>query len=891
MPTKAPHHLTLHDRLSRRTLPQAKKILGENAAALLPKAGREEIDIHSQVLFTADQFQVVFPVSQVVVSISLHPGYRDRLQIACSHMGEIADYHLAAVVSLILEEKLTLGLAAPPDANTPWEQLSEDELEARALAEREERAAKEQMHVKPADRSTPWTDYAVASALSGKTYRVALRGLANGQSYCTCPDFRKNRLGVCKHVIKVRETVTKRFSAAELAKPAKAERIAVFARYDGDLRLGLEAPDRLREPAKSLVAPWKKRFTATDDEIAELFETVRLLAQNDVDFTVYPDAEEVINRTMYRRRFAALVAEIRENPAGHPLRRELLRTELLPYQLDGIAFAAGAGRAVLADEMGLGKTIQGVGVAEYLALHAGVRRVLVICPTSLKSQWRAEILRFCDRDVQIVAGKAEERASQYAGDAFFTVANYEQVLRDYLSIERVAWDLIILDEAQRIKNWEAKTTRVVKSLRSPFALVLTGTPLENRLDDLYSVVGFIDDRRLGPAYRFLHGHRTVDDRGMVLGYKNLDQLRERLRPVLLRRTRKSVALDLPPRSTEIVRIPVTDEQKGLHHAQMQIVVSITRKSFISEMDLLRLQKALLMARMSADSTRLVDKEPPGFSSKLDRLADLLASLIGEPERKIILFSEWTSMLDLVEPILKALGAEFVRLDGQVPQKQRNALVQKFQTDAACRCFLTTNAGSTGLNLQAADTVINIDLPWNPALFEQRIARAHRMGQKRKVQVYLLITEGTIEENLLAALSAKHELAGAVLDPDSDLREVRLVSGMEELKRRLEVLLGAKPEGDIDVSQARAVETALADRKTRVAEAGGQLFSAAFGFLGELMPDSFQADPAMVEKMRAGMAECAETNEDGTVSLNLKLPNSEALTAMAGALARLLAGAP
>jgi hypothetical protein len=154
--------------------------------------------------------------------------------------------------------------------------------------------------------------------------------------------------------------------------------------------------------------------------------------------------------------------------------------------------------------------------------------------------------------------------------------------------------------------------------------------------------------------------------------------------------------------------------------------------------------------------------------------------------------------------------------------------------------------------------VNIDLPWNPALLEQRIARAHRMGQKRKVQVYLLVTEGTIEENLLATLSAKHELASAVLDPDSDLREVQLASGMDELKRRLEVLLGAKPEGDPDVSQAREVEATLAERKARVAEAGGQLFSAAFGFLGELMPESRAADPAVVEKMRAGLAECAET---------------------------------
>ena len=134
----------------------------------------------------------------------------------------------------------------------------------------------------------------------------------------------------------------------------------------------------------------------------------------------------------------------------------------------------------------------------------------------------------------------------------FTVCNYEQVLRDILSIERVKWDLIILDEAQRIKNWEAKTSRVIKALKSPFALVLSGTPLENRLDELFSVVEFIDDRRLGPAFRFFNRHKVVDEKGKLLGYKNLDELREKLEPLLLRRTRKGVIKELPPRTTEVL---------------------------------------------------------------------------------------------------------------------------------------------------------------------------------------------------------------------------------------------------------------------------------------------------------------------------------------------------
>jgi Zn-dependent peptidase ImmA (M78 family) len=300
------------------------------------------------------------------------------------------------------------------------------------------------------------------------------------------------------------------------------------------------------------------------------------------------------------------------------------------------------------------------------------------------------------------------------------------VLRDILAIERVKWDLIVLDEGQRIKNWEAKTSQTLKSLRSPFALVLSGTPLENRLDDLYSVVEFIDDRRLGPAFRFFNRHRVTDARGKVLGYKNLDALRENLKPVLLRRTRAAVLNDLPPRTTEIVRIPPTAEQSDIDAAQMRVVSSIVRKAYISEMDLLRLQKALLLARMNANSTFLVDKRPPGYSSKLERLTELLEQLAQETARKIVLFSEWTTMLGLVEAELEKLDLGYVRLDGAVPQKQRQQLVNRFQRDPACRLFITTNAGATGLNLQAANTVINVDLPWNPAAIAKalRVPEAH-----------------------------------------------------------------------------------------------------------------------------------------------------------------------
>ncbi len=392
----------------------------------------------------------------------------------------------------------------------------------------------------------------------------------------------------------------------------------------------------------------------------------------------------------------------------------------------------------------------------------------------------------------------------------------------------------------------------------------------------------------------------------MLGYKNLEQLRRTLQPILLRRTRDDVLKQLPERVTEIVRIAPTGEQAEIHQGQMRVVASIVGKSYFSEMDLLRLRQALLMCRMAADSSFLCTKEEPGYSSKLERLDELSAELFADPTRKAVLFSEWTTMLSLVETkILQPRKLRYVRLDGSVPQKKRHELVHEFQSDPDCRLFLSTNAGSTGLNLQAANTVINVDLPWNPAVLEQRIARVHRMGQKQPVEAYLLVTEETIEENLLATLSAKRDLALAALDAESDVDEVSLVSGAEELRNRLEVLLGAKAEAAVDVSQRTdALQAASAaascepgsprgdaDRRERVAAAGGELLGALFHFVGELTARDEPTPPPkpeIVANLRDRLANCVEEDDRGRQQLTVTLPSRDALDHLAGTLARLLA---
>jgi superfamily II DNA or RNA helicase len=883
---KSPDKLAFHDRLSRLDFRQACKLLGDEGKKLLLAGARREIEA-DDVRLDERRLSVTIRGGNrsvvAVATIALAKERHQHLEASCDRCFRPCE-HVGAMLSWLLDNKVGLGLAAAPAEREAVLELSEEELTARALAEREERSKSERMKIRGTDPETPWTDYGVTSLVSGKTYRVALRGLERGESYCSCPDFRTNTLGTCKHLIKVIAAVRRRFTPQQLRKAYRRRRVTVFLRYDQEVTLWLATPDQLPADVDAILRPLIDRPI---DKVTRLLAALRKLEALEFDFHVHPDAEENIQARLHHERVRALVEEIRKAPAKHPLRKSLLKVPLLPYQLDGIAFVCGAGRAVLADDMGLGKTIQAVGVAELLAREADIRKVLVICPASLKSQWRNEIERFADRDVQLVTGPTAGRAPQYQSGCFFTVCNYEQVLKDLLAIEQVPWDLIILDEGQRIKNWEAKTTRVVKGLRSRFALVLSGTPLENRLEELYSVVQFIDPRRLGPGFRFFERHRLQDEDGKILGYKNLDELREQLRPILLRRTRADVRLEVPERTTELLRIAPTEEQKELHDAHMNTVAQIVAKKYLTEMDLLRLRAALLMCRMSANGTYLVTKEKPNWSSKIERLAALLDEVAADDSRKAVLFSEWTTMLDLIEPLMKERGLAFVRLDGSVPQQRRQELVHRFQSDSACRLFVTTNAGSTGLNLQAANTVINVDLPWNPAILEQRIGRAHRMGQTQQVQVFLLVTEQTIEERLLDTLSAKKDLALAALDANSEIREVKLRSGTEELKARLEVLLGARPQAPIDKTMERDVAQ---ERRERVAASGGAMFAAAFQFLGDLVGQA-AAPPAddMVRKMRSRLDECVERDAEGRPRLTLTLPDAAALDGIAQTLARILAG--
>lgn len=634
------------------------------------------------------------------------------------------------------------------------------------ISERRERAKTAIARIIARPDGQPYGDYQIKSS-SGKIYRVALRGAGVFESFCSCPDFAVNTLGTCKHIEALLLKVRRRIPALE-RRAFKRSRASLSLQYGERLDVRLRLPD---SPSPELLALAHEHFDAAGllpPESYGQFEKVleRLRALDD-QAVIYSDVLEFLDRENelaegleWERRLLSQLQRGKDPLEG------VLKTKLLPYQVRGALFAAGRGRVILADDMGLGKTVQALAAAEVLRRRRGIERVLVIAPASVKYQWKTEIEKFTGLSAQVIDGLLPRRKSLYAAPKFFNLTSYEVVLKDLEYMHRMQPDLIILDEAQRIRNWATATARTIKQLKSRYAFVLTGTPLENKLEELFSVVQFADDRRLGPAFRFLQEHRIEDEKGHVLGYRGLDKIHEQLEPILLRRTRKEVLTQLPPRTDQIFRVELTKEQAEPYWEQSDILAKLMhkweRQGWLSEIDLRRITCCIQNMRMLCNSTFLFDKATH-HSPKLAEFCEIIRELVVEEGRKVVVFSEYERMTHLAGEELGKLGIGFVSLHGGVPARKRGALISQFREDPACRVFLSTDAGGVGLNLQAASAVINFEPPWNPARLEQRIGRVHRMGQEHPVQVVHFLTSNSIEERVWETLRLKKSLFSGVFD--------------------------------------------------------------------------------------------------------------------------------
>jgi SNF2 family DNA or RNA helicase len=397
--------------------------------------------------------------------------------------------------------------------------------------------------------------------------------------------------------------------------------------------------------------------------------------------------------------------------------------------------------------MGLGKTVQ--------ALCAVDGRTLVVAPTSVLHNWADEIRRFRpELSCAIYHGPKRE----LDGTVDVTLSTYAILRMDAEILAGEEWDTVVLDEAQAIKNPDSQVAAAAYRLKAGFKMTLTGTPVENRLEELWSQFHFINPGLLGGRQDFHERYsRPIADGEAGVA----ERLRERIRPFILRRMKMQVAPELPPRTEVVLRCELTPEERDIYDTVRAATLAEVVQRLGAGGGVLAALEALLRLRQVACHPGLVPGREASRSSKIDVLLEALGNVAAEGHKALV-FSQWTSLLDLTEPHLEAAGIDFTRLDGST--RDRAAVVRSFQESGGPPVMLISlKAGGTGLNLTAADHVFLLDPWWNPAVEDQAADRTHRIGQERPVMVYRLVAQETVEEKILALQERKREIAGAVLE--------------------------------------------------------------------------------------------------------------------------------
>ena len=656
-------------------------------------------------------------------------------------------------------------------------------LEEWQVALRHNQAEREHFAISEVSEQFCPGEYSVRNHKTRSQYKVVYRGAYSPWNYCSCPDFRTSGLGTCKHIEGV-----KLWLQAEGKEPYSEEPrySSVYVDYRGQRSIRIRFGQGYRRELAALASEYFDHASVLRPEAYASFDTFLEKARSiDPEFRCYPDALEMVIGQRERQGRVTLM----ENVYTDETLDALLTAPLYPYQKEGVRFAVKAGKAIIADEMGLGKTVQAICCAEIYLRQQMVENVLIVCPTSLKYQWKSEIEKWTGRATVLIEGYATRRLELYQAAAPYKIVSYQSLANDIKSLNRLSVDLLIMDEVQRLKNWNTGLAQAVRRIDSHYSVLLSGTPLENKLDELVSIVQLADPYCLSPLYRFRHEHIVTDPlTGKAIGYKNLSDIRQRLSGTLIRRTKQSVRLQLPGRTDQYLLIPMTQQQSSRHEelrtAVARLVSKWARTKFLSEEERRRMLLMLGQMRMLADSTFIIDQNlDTRHDVKVSEAMNILSDALEGSDTKVVIFSEWERMARLMAMELDARGLSYAFLHGGVEDRKRNDIIEHFQNDSQCRIFLSTDTGSTGLNLQTAGILINLDLPWNPAVLEQRIGRIYRIGQDEPIQVLNLVSKDSIEERMIDRLRFKRSLFEGALDGGDDtifLSEDRFQGFMESL---------------------------------------------------------------------------------------------------------------
>ncbi len=421
-----------------------------------------------------------------------------------------------------------------------------------------------------------FTNYNVYSNSSKNSYKVALRSADNSLNFCSCPDFKIKQLGTCKHIEAVLLHIEKRPALRrQLTQPYSSTYSSVYLDYRGERKVKLRIGTEKISEFEKLALPYFNQNLELKPEAFSTFDKFYVSAlETHQNFRCYEDALEFIIQQRDTNHRRLLVKQ-----KQHTLVNGISKAALFPYQQQGVLFAIKAGRCIIADDMGLGKTLQAIVATEAMRKELQVNKAIIVCPTSLKYQWKNEIEKFTgNKKIMVVEGNLLARMEMYAKEEYeYFIISYQVAANDFEYLNNMQADMLILDEAQRIKNWRAKTSAKVKRIHTTYAIVLTGTPVENNIEELYSLMQMVNPYLLGSLHNFLSRHRINDETGKVVGYKDLNEIVLLLKDVMLRRTKKEVLKDLPERLDKTFFVPMTKEQRQLHTEYADTVARLVNK--------------------------------------------------------------------------------------------------------------------------------------------------------------------------------------------------------------------------------------------------------------------------------------------------------------------------
>lgn len=467
-----------------------------------------------------------------------------------------------------------------------------------------------------------------------------------------------------------------------------------------------------------------------------------------------------------------------------------------PYQIVGASFLVSNEVGILADQPGIGKTLQAIMAADYLFRKGELRKVLVIAPSAVKYQWAGEIEKFTDYTYSVIDGVPKKRKEQLDADVNFYLINYELIRQDFdlALLKQMDFDAIILDEAHRIKDYNNQTSTKVRQLNAPYKWLLTGTPMQNKPDELYSLFAFMDEDILGKITAFKQQYLILGKKygryGVVLGYKNQARFRNIIAPYIMRRTVEEVLPQMPPLTVTNLPVELTKEQLHLHDlieadmirhwenlkkindpvqrkvAEDQMLgFRILQQEVCDSLDLLNMSESKMAARYKVPSN--------ARSPKLNVLNDIIEErLSNDPQGKIVVFTQFERMQRIIVDSLKQYGTSVV-INGSMKALHKQVARDKFKYDKDIRFLVCTDAAKEGLNLQEASLLVNVDIPWNPAILTQRIGRIRRADSKHDhLQVINLIGLHGIDERILEVNYDKKNMSDYLVEKDeSDRRRI------------------------------------------------------------------------------------------------------------------------